>query len=325
MSGMNVATTEKKKLKLGKGSELTLLIAFILICVAFGILCKPFFTVNNFLNIGIYTAITGIAATTMTLILIQGCIDISVGSIMGFTGMVAAIMLRAGLNTGVAILVAFLLGLGCGIFNGALVSKVKINSMIATLATMSIFRGAAYLTNDGISVVINDTAFKWLGRGYVGPIPFLIVIMLAIYIVVWYVSKYTAFGRKIYATGANQRASYLSGIKTDRIFWIGYMLNGMVAGLAGILMAAQAGSGLPTAGEGYEMTVISACILGGTSLNGGKGSVWGAFLGALMLTTITNGLTMMAVPTFYQQIIKGAILLLAVFIDVLRSGGYKKK
>lgn len=320
----NRSESMKKWLRLSNGSEFTILLAYILICIAFSALSKHFLSINNFLNIGIYSAITGITATTMTLVLIQGCIDISVGGIMALTGMVCALMLKSGVPTVIAIITAFLLGVLCGAFNGMMVSKAKINSMITTLSTMSIFRGIAYLSNDGISIVINDAPFKWIGRGYIGALPFIIMLMIVIFVIIWYVSKNTAFGRKVYATGSNLRASYLSGINTDNVIWIVYMLNGMMAGISGILMAAQSGAGLPIAGEGYEMTIISACILGGTSLNGGKGSIWGTFLGIIMLTTISNGLTMLAVPTFWQQIIKGVILLISVLIDVIRSGGYKK-
>lgn len=322
---MNIRSeNEKKWLKLSNSSEFTILFAYILICIAFSALSKHFLSINNFLNIGIYSAITGITATTMTLVLIQGCIDISVGGIMALTGMVCALMLKSGVPTVIAIITAFILGILCGAFNGMMVSKAKVNAMITTLSTMSIFRGIAYLSNDGISIVINDAPFKWIGRGYIGALPFIIILMILIFVIIWYMAKNTAFGRKVYATGSNLRASYLSGINTDNVIWIVYMLNGMMAGISGILMAAQSGAGLPIAGEGYEMTIISACILGGTSLNGGKGSIWGTFLGIIMLTTISNGLTMLAVPTFWQQIIKGVILLISVLIDVIRSGGYKK-
>lgn len=320
----NIVLTKLKKIKVSRSSEFTILLAYILVCAVFSVLSKHFLSVNNFLNIGIYSAITGITATTMTLTLIQGCIDISVGGIMAVTGMVCALLLKAGSSTVVAIAVAFLLGIACGTFNGLMVSKAKINSMITTLSTMSIFRGIAYLSNNGISIVINDQPFKWIGRGYIGPLPFIIVLMVLCFIGIWYLSRHTAFGRQIYATGSNLRASYLSGINTGKVIWVVYILNGMMAGISGILMAAQSGAGLPIAGEGYEMTIISACILGGTSLNGGKGSIWGTFLGIIMLTTISNGLTMLAVPTFWQQIIKGVILLISVLIDVIRSGGYKK-
>jgi len=243
---------------------------------------------------------------------------------MALTCMVVAQLLRSGVSVPVAIILGVLTGAVCGAINGIAVSKGKIVPMIATLATMSIFRGIAFLSNNGVSIVINSNTFKWIGRGYIGPVPFLIIIMMLFYLGVWYVSKYSAFGRKVYATGSNKRASYLSGIKTDSVIFFVYLINGTVAGISGILMAAQTGAGLPTAGDGYEMTIIAACILGGTSLYGGKGSVWGSFIGVLMLTTISTGLTMLAVPTFWQQIIKGVILLLAVFIDVIRSGGLKK-
>lgn len=313
-----------KKLRAYDNSEMTLLLALLLIGTVFTILSPYFLSIKNFLNIGIYSAIIGITATTTTLALIQGCIDISVGSIMALTGMVCAILLKAGLPMFVAILLAFFLGLACGAFNGLMVSKAKINPLITTLSTMTIFRGIAYLSNNGISIVINNNDFKWMGRGYIGPIPFTIILMLIAYIVMWYIAKYTAFGRKIYATGSNSRASYLSGINVSKMIWVVYILNGMMAGISGILMAAQSGAGLPIAGEGYEMTIISACILGGTSLSGGKGSIWGTFIGVIMLTTIANGLTMLAVPTFWQHIIKGVILLLSVLIDSIRSGALKK-
>jgi ribose/xylose/arabinose/galactoside ABC-type transport system permease subunit len=319
----NIVNTTKN-LQRKVGSEFTILLAYVLIIIVFSIMSPFFFTTDNFLNIGIYSAVTGITAASTTLALIAKCIDISVGGIMALSGMVASLLLKAGYSAFISVLIAFIIGIICGAINGVAVSKGKINPMITTLATMSIYRGIAYLSNNGISIVVTNEAFKWLGRGYVGFMPFLIIIMMLIFILAWYISRYTAFGRKIYATGANMRASYLSGIDTDRIIFIVYLLNGMLAGISGILMAAQTGAGLPTAGTGYEMTIISACILGGTSLNGGKGSIWGSFIGILMLTTISNGLTMLEVQTFWQQIIKGCILLAAVFIDVLRSGLYKK-
>ena len=322
--GISMSSFNFKGIKIKGGNELTLLLTYAMVCVVFTTLSPFFFSAQNFLNIGIYSAITGITATTTTLALIIGCFDISIGGLMALTGMLTAILIRSGVPMGLAILIAFAAGAACGAFNGFLVSKAKVNAMIATISTMSIFRGIAFLLNDGVSIVINDSGFKWIARGYIGPAPLLIIILLAFYFSFWYLSKYSAFGRKIYAIGANKRASYLSGINTDKTIFLVYLLNGMVAGISGILMASQVGAGLPSAGEGYEMTIISACILGGTSLFGGKGSVWGSFVGILMLTTISTGLTMLAVQTFWQQIIKGSILILSVIIDVVRSGGYKK-
>lgn len=320
----NIKSIIKQKVKKGGSSEITILIAYIGLCVVFSILSPNFLSGKNFINIGIYSAIIGIAAASTTLVLICGCIDISVGAIMGLSGMVCALLLKSGVPIYLAVGAAVLAAAAVGIINGLLVAKGKIVPMIATMATMSIIRGIAYLTNDGISVVINNPKFTWLGRGYIGPVPFIIIIMLVFYLIIFYLSKYSAYGRKVYSTGANKRAGYLAGINTDKIIISGYLLNGLFAGVAGVLMAAQSGAGLPTAGDTYEMTIISACVLGGTSINGGKGNVWGTLIGVLLLTTISNGLTMLGISSFWQNIIKGTILITAVLIDAWRSGSYKK-
>ena len=306
------------------GSEFTILIAYIGLCAVFSILSSNFLSIKNFINIGIYSSIMGITAAATTLVLISGCIDISVGSVMGLTGMISALMLKQGIPIVIVVVTSLLAGAAVGILNGLLVAKGKIVPMIATMGTMSIVRGIAYLTNGGISIVISDQNFTWLGRGYIGPVPFILLVLLMVYIGVYYLSKYTAYGRKLYATGSNQRAGYLAGINTDRTILTVYILNGVFAGLSGILMAAQSGAGLPTAGDTYEMTIISACVLGGTSINGGKGNVWGTLIGVLLLTTISNGLTMLGISSFWQQIIKGTILVVAVLIDAWRNGSYNK-
>ena len=321
---MEKSLTIRERIKKGGGSEITICIAYIGLYIIFSILSPNFFSGKNFINIGIYSAIMGITAAATTLVLICGCIDISVGAVMGLTGMISALLLKAGVPIVVAVLIALLAGAAVGTINGLLVSKGKIVPMIATMATMSIIRGIAYLTNNGISIVVSNAKFNWLGRGYVGPIPFILIIMAIVYLGMFYLSKYTAYGRKLYATGSNQRAGYLAGINTDGTILSVYILNGVFAGLSGILMAAQSGAGLPTAGDTYEMTIISACVLGGTSINGGKGNVWGTLVGVLLLTTISNGLTMLSISSFWQQIIKGTILLAAVLIDAWRGGSYKK-
>lgn len=314
----------RKKIMKDGSSEITICIAYVGLCLVFSVLSSNFLSIRNFVNIGIYSSIMGITAAATTLVLISGCIDISVGATMGLTGMISALLLKAGMPIAVAVLAALLAGAAVGAFNGLLVSKGKIVPMIATLASMSIVRGISYLTNGGISIVISNKSFTWLGRGYVGPVPFILIVIAFVYIGVHYLLRYTAYGRKLYATGANQRAGYLAGINTDRTILGVYILNGVFAGLSGVLMAAQSGAGLPAAGDTYEMTIISACVLGGTSINGGKGNVWGTLVGVLLLTTISNGLTMFGISSFWQQIIKGTILVAAVLIDAWRSGSYKK-
>ncbi len=313
----------KKRIKSG-GSELTIFIAYIGLCAIFSFLSPTFLSLKNFINIGIYSSIMGITAATSTLVLVCACIDISVGAVMGLAGMISALLLKSGVPIVITLLAALAASALVGTLNGLLVAKGKIVPMIATMGTMSIIRGIAYLSNGGISIVVSDRRFNWLGRGYVGPIPFILIILLIVYVVIFYISRFTSFGRKIYATGSNQKASYLAGINTDRTLLIVYILNGLFAGLSGVLMAAQSGAGLPTAGTSYEMTIISACVLGGTSINGGKGNVWGTLIGVLLLTSISNGLTMLGISSFWQEIIKGTILIAAVLIDAWRSGKYKK-
>ena len=310
--------------KLALSTEFTVFIAYILICIAFTLLSPYFLTIKNFANIGIYSAITGVTATGMTLALVSGGFDVSVGSVMALVTMVCATLLQGGTSTFFAIV----LGLGtatlCGVFNATMITAVKINPLITTLSTMSIFRGAAYLYTNGTSVIIQNEAFKWIGRGYLfNAVPFTIVLVLISFIIMAYVMKYTSFGRKVYAIGGNVVASRFSGINVRRIRFGVFTLCGFMAGVSGVMLSSQTGAGLPTGAQGLEMDIIAACILGGTSLKGGKGTVWGSLLGILLLGTLNNGMTLMNVQTFWQMIVKGGVLLIAVVIDVVRGGGYE--
>jgi ribose transport system permease protein len=189
---------------------------------------------------------------------------------------------------------------------------------------MSIFRGTALLTTNGLSQIISNQDFKWLGRQYFyGIIPVCVIITLILFLIVGYVLKYTPFGRKIYSIGGNPEASRLAGINVSRVRWIAYTTCGLMAGLSGVLTASQTGAALPVAGLGAEMDVIGAVVLGGVSLAGGKGKIAGTFLGVLILATLSNGLTLLNVMSFWQTIAKGFVLLFAVALDVARGGGYK--
>ena len=310
--------------KLNISTELTVLIAYIAICIGFTFLSPYFLTVKNFTNIGIYSAITGVTATGMTLALVSGGFDVSVGSVMALVTMVCATLLESGVSPLIAIVAGLGISLVCGAFNATMITLVKINPLITTLATMSIFRGAAYLYTNGTSVVIQNESFKWIGRGYLfGIIPFTIVLVIIAFLVMGYIMKYTAFGRKVYAIGGNVIASQFAGVNVKRTRFAVFTICGLTAGISGVMLASQAGAGLPTGAQGLEMDIIAACILGGTSLKGGKGSVWGSLLGILLLGTLTNGMTLANVQTFWQMIIKGFVLLIAVVIDVMRGGGYE--
>lgn len=305
-------------------TEATVLIAYIGLFVIFSFIAPYFLNANNILNIFLYSAVIGICATGMTMVIISGGLDISVGAIIALSGMVAGLTIAATGNVAMAIFLALLTGAGCGALNGFLITKLKIVPIIATLATMSIFRGTAMLTTNGQSQQVAEESFKWIGRGYLfEAIPYCVIILIAIFIIVGYVLKNTPFGRKVYSIGGNSEASRLAGINVKGIRFIIYVVCGLLAGLSGIITASQTGTAIPSAGTGLEMDVIGAVVLGGVSMNGGKGSIVGTFLGVLILATLSNGLTLMNVMSFWQTIAKGVVLVIAVMLDVARGGGYE--
>ena len=314
----NVCNTPRKPFNIS--TELVLLFAYIIMCVFFTIASPFFFSINNFLNIGLYGSIMGIAAAGMTLILLTGNIDVSIGSVMGLIGVVMATLLQNKVALPVAIMAGIGIGIICGFINGYFVTRMRVNSLIVTLSTMAIFRGLAFVFCGGLSIIITDTGLRWFGRGYILNVPVSLWFMVIIYIIYAYILKNTKFGRRVYAVGGNSKASYLSGINIKRTqVWV-FSISGFSAAVGGLLMAAQTGSGLPQAGTGIELDVIAAAVLGGTSLSGGKGKLAGTFLGVLIMSTLSNGMVLMNVPSFYQQIAKGCVLLLAVFMDSLRVG-----
>ena len=313
-----------KKLKLTVSTEITVLIAYIIIFAVFAVISPYFFTLNNIINIFLYSSVIGVCATGMTMVLISGGIDISIGSTIALSGMVAGLSLGGGVPVWAAIVLALLTGLACGAVNGFLISKMRILPLITTLATMSIFRGTAMLTTNGLSKLIGNKAFNWLGRGYAfNLVPYCVVIMIAMFVLFYYILRFTPFGRKVYSVGGNPEASRLAGINVKRVRFFVYMIVGLMAGLSGAITASQTGTAIPSAGMGAEMDVIGAVVLGGTSLTGGRGSIWGTLLGVLILATLQNGLTLMNVMSFWQTIAKGIVLIIAVMLDVMRGGGYE--
>ena len=300
-------------------TESMLFIAYIVIFVFFSIASKHFFSIKNFLNICLYGSIMGISAVGLTMVLLTGGIDVSVGAVMGLVGVVMASLIQGGTPLVFVILIGLAIGTLCGFLNGIFITKLKITPLIVTLSTMAIFRGLAFVFCGGLSIVITNQGFKWFGREYVLGVPVGVWIMIIIYLLFAYILKNFKFGRRVYATGGNEKASFLSGINIDKTKINVYTITGLLAGLSGFLMAAQTGSGQPQAGNGMEMDVIAASVLGGTSLSGGKGKVVGTFIGVLLMATLNNGMVLINIPSFYQQIVKGCVLLLAVFMDSLRT------
>lgn len=227
----------------------------------------------------------------------------------------------------VGIAAALIIGALCGTFNGIMISKFKLQPMIATLAMMSMARGAAYTIADGNTITGYSAGFRWIGTGTIPgtQIPVQIIFMIALYIVFYYVMKYRKFGRYIYSIGGNEEATRLSGINVDKYKTLAYTLSGLCAGISSVILTAKLNSAQSTAGLDYEMDAIASCVIGGTSLLGGSGSVWGTFVGAIIMIVIRNGLNLLNVSSNLQKLVIGVVILLAVLADAFRNGAVSRK
>jgi len=309
---------------------LSILIAYIIVIAVFSTSSPHFLTIRNFLNIGQYAAIIGTAATSMTLVIVSGNIDISLGSIVALSGMfVGAFTPADPSNIGgllFAMLMGVVVGAVCGAVNGFFVTKVKVNAFITTMATMNIFRGIAYIFSSGKSITVTNPGLGVIGRGRLfGVFPNTLIVLAIAVVIFWIIAKYTVFGRRMYIIGGNSTAAYLSGIKVDHSIWIIFIINGAMTGLAGLMTCSQLGAALPQGSVGLEFQVISAIILGGASMSGGKGSMIGSLFGVLLLATLNNGMVMMEIPAYWQLVVMGAVLILAVSIDVLKTRKFSLK
>lgn len=315
-----------KVAKLNISSDLfTVLGAYVILVIFFAFKSEYFFSFKNFLNIGLYAAIMGTVACSMTFVNVSGAIDISVGSQIAVVGMVVATLSRYNAPILISVLGGLLAGALMGALNGVFITKIKLNPFITTIATMQILRGFAYLISNGQTLVITDNVFKFIGRGYISGIPVTLIIMVILYVIFGFIGKYTVFGRTIYMIGGNPQASFLSGIKVQRTKFLIYVINGTMAAVAGVMLAAQTGAGLPMAAMELNMQALSAVILGGAGLTGGKGTIMGTFVGVFVLATLNNGMVMLNVQTFWQQVTIGGVLILAVSIDAIKGGSLKRK
>jgi ribose transport system permease protein len=297
--------------------SLGLLAIYALLIIGLSLTSPYFLSVNNFLNILVAVSTIGIIAVAMTMVIVAGGIDLSVGSIVAVAGVCVA-QLSHGMPIWAAVIVALVIGLMVGLFNGVAITKVGINPLIATLGTLSIARGLAFVFSGGLTQSIDDESFGFLGKGFVLGVPFQVWVMAALFLLAAWVMKSTVFGRSIYAVGGNPQASRLAGLPVTRVQLAVYVLSGLSAALGGVFLASQLGAGAPAAAAGIELSVIAAVILGGTSLSGGKGTITGTLLGVLILGTLNNGLTLLNVSSYYQEVARGVVLLLAVGLDQLR-------
>ncbi len=253
----------------------------------------------------------------MTFVILTGGIDLSVGSILALSSALVAGMMASGMDPFLAMTVGLLAGLVMGIVNGIIIAKGKVAPFIATLATMTIFRGLTLVYMDGrpITGLGDHLMFQMFGRGYFLGIPVPAVTMMIAFAVLYFILKKTTFGRRTFAIGGNEEAAALSGINVTRIKVMIYGLSGILAALAGIVLTSRLDSAQPTAGTSYELDAIAAVVLGGTSLSGGRGWIVGTFIGVLIIGVLNNGLNLLGVSSFFQQVVKGLVILLAVLID----------
>jgi ribose transport system permease protein len=298
--------------------------ATLLVLVVLGgvIACStPYFlTVSNLLNVGQQTVINALVALGMTYVIISGGIDLSVGSILAFSGVVLAQAIRAGWSPPAAVLAGLGVGLGCGLVNGGLIAWGRLPPFIATLGMMSMARGAALLSTQGRPISGFGAGFRWIADGRLGGVPASIFIMLGAYGAGHFALRRTRFGRYAYAIGGNEEAARLSGVPVRAYKLAIYGCAGLLAGFAAYMLTARLNSAQPIAGINYELDAIAAAVIGGTSLMGGEGTVVGTLIGALIMGVLRNGLNLMGVSAFVQQVVIGAVIVGAVLLDTAFRG-----
>jgi ribose transport system permease protein len=296
-----------------------ILMVLILLVVLMSIFAPNFNRVDNLLNIARSISVNAILAAGLTFVILTGGIDLSVGSIVAVSGVVAVIAAIAGVPAPVAVVIGMAVGGACGLVNGVLTAYLALAPFIVTLGTMTFLRGLAYTITNGQPIVSSDLNFKDLGNGYLLGIPVPVIAMVAVFLVAWFVLERTRYGRHVYAVGGNAQAARLAGVQVNRIILSVYVVAGICAGLAGVIFAARVISAQPTAGTGYELDAIAAVVLGGTSLVGGRGRIVGTLIGAVILGVLTTGLILLNVQFFTQLLIKGVVIILAVAIDSLKK------
>lgn len=294
-------------------------IALLLLVIFMALIAPNFFSIKNGLNIAQAVSINAVVASGMTVVILTAGIDLSVGSIVAASGVATVLLLNGGVPTAIAALVAILMGAFIGLINGAIIAYLALPAFIVTLGALTYTRGIAYSMHGGPVQIAGKSGIESIGNGSIGGIPMPVFIMIFVYWLFWFLLERTKFGRHVYAVGGNPQAARLSGINVKKVLMSVYVISGITAGLAGLMFASRVRSGQVTAGVGYELDAITAVILGGTSLFGGRGRIFGTLIGALLIGVLSNGLVLLGVPIYTQLMIKGAVIILAVAIDTLRS------
>lgn len=307
----------KKETIMNHVQDLGALIALVLLVVGISIVSPEFRTWGNFLSLLRQSSINGLIAFGMTCVILTDAIDLSVGSVLALSTALCAGMITSGVPAGLAMILALVLGTGFGIISGLLVTKGRLQPFIATLITMTVYRGLTMIFTGGkpISNLGDSFVLKLIGKGnwYLIPIP--VILLIFIFIGFYVLLNKTIFGRAVYATGSNAKCAKLAGINIHKTKIAAYAISGFMAALSGLILLSRLGSAQPTLGTGYELDAIAAVALGGTSMSGGRGKIYGTFIGVLIIAVLNNGLNILGVSSYYQDVIKGLVILVAVLSD----------
>ncbi|MCD1265855.1 ABC transporter permease [Shinella sp. AETb1-6] len=310
--------------------EYGIFLAFLLLVAILSVSNEFFLTPGNISNVLLQTSINGILAIGMTFVILTRGIDLSVGSVVALAGMVSASFVTSSATAGIAgapypmalaLAAGILVGVACGAVVGLIVSRFSVPAFVATLGMLSAARGATLIYGGGRPVPGLSAEFRWIGTGNILGIPMPVILLALVFGISWWVLTRTRFGRYIYAVGGNPHAAKTSGLNVSRIRFMVYVISGALSGLAGMILSARTGSALPQAGIAYELDAIAAVVIGGTSLSGGVGRVTGTLIGALIIGVMNNGLDLMGIQSYYQQVLKGALIVGAVMLDQKRNQG----
>jgi ribose/xylose/arabinose/galactoside ABC-type transport system permease subunit len=291
-----------------------LLFSFLLLCLILTFMSDRFLTVSNLTNVLRQSTINGIIAIGMTLVILTAGIDLSVGSVLALSSVVTADMLQQGMSVPLAILIGLGVGLLLGLINGLVITRGKVPPFVTTLGMMTIARGLALTYTEGKPITGLPDSFRFIGTGTIGPIPTPIVIAATAYIIFYILLNRTTFGQAIYAIGNNPVAARFAGLSVNRTVTIVYMITGGLSALAGLILIARLGSAQPTAGLSFELDAIAAVVVGGTSFSGGQGGLGGTLIGVLIIAVLDNGLNLMNVSSFYQPVVSGIVIAVALLL-----------
>lgn len=303
------------------------LIALVLLVVIMSLISPQFRTFSNFLTLLRQASVNGLIAFGMTLVILTGGIDLSVGSTLGLTGaLFAGLIVNVGLPIPLAVIVALVFGLLLGLISGFLVGKAKLQPFIATLITLTVYRGFTLIYTNGRPIsnltadeYVGSQFLTFIGRGAILGIPVPVIILFFAFILFYLLLNKSVLGRKIYAVGSNERAAQLSGINTDRVKLFVYSISGLMSSVAALILVSRLNSAQPTLGTGYELDAIAATAIGGTSMTGGRGKISGTLLGILIIAVLSNGMNILGISSYYQDVVKGIVILLAVLVDRLQK------